>query len=122
VDGNPPRIGDRPYERGLGTQAYSTITYDVAGCARFAAEVGVGAEKGGAGTVGFEVWVDGRRMFDSGVRRGADAAKRVDIPLSGATALKLIANDGGDGVNCDHADWADARLYTRLGAGSGGEH
>jgi alpha-galactosidase len=30
--------------------------------------------------------------------------------VSGATFLRLVVNDGGDGVNNDHGDWADARL------------
>jgi hypothetical protein len=113
VDGNPLRIGGKTYERGLGTHAFSTIIYDVSGYARFTADVGVDAEKGGAGTVGFEVWVDGKKVFDSGVMRGTDPAKHVEISLTGATTLKLFVNDGGDGINCDHADWADARLYAR---------
>uniref|UniRef100_UPI000475EF2C malectin domain-containing carbohydrate-binding protein n=1 Tax=Deinococcus apachensis TaxID=309886 RepID=UPI000475EF2C len=29
---------------------------------------------------------------------------------SGVNELKLVVNDGGDGVNYDHADWADAKL------------
>lgn len=113
VDRNPLRLADQTYQRGLGTHANATLVYDVCGYARFTAEVGVDAEKDGAGTVSFEVWVDGHKVFDSGVRRGTDPAKHVDVRLDGAMTLKLVATDGGDGINCDHADWADARLYAR---------
>jgi alpha-galactosidase len=35
---------------------------------------------------------------------------QVDASISGRTTLHLVAGDGGDGNNYDHADWADARL------------
>ena len=32
------------------------------------------------------------------------------VDLTGAQQLRLITTDGGDGIACDHAEWADARL------------
>jgi alpha-galactosidase len=34
----------------------------------------------------------------------------VSVPLDGVDELTLVVTDAGDGINCDHADWADARL------------
>ena len=51
-----------------------------------------------------------RKVFDSGVMRGRQPAKKVSVPLDGAEELLLIVTDAGDGITCDHADWADARL------------
>jgi hypothetical protein len=42
--------------------------------------------------------------------RGKQPAKKVSIPLDGVEEL-LLVTDADDGINCDHADWADARLF-----------
>ena len=39
-----------------------------------------------------------------------DEAKSVSVSLTGATQLRLVVGDAGDGVFFDHADWADARV------------
>ena len=110
-DNNPLRIGGRQCDRGLGTHANSEIRYQLDnGYARLEAEVGVDDEKNGAGTVVFQVYADGRKLFDSGTMRGKQAAKKISIPLDGAEELTLIVTDAGDGITCDHADWGNARL------------
>ncbi len=111
VDQNPLRVGGKTYERGLGSHANAEIVYSLKGGYKtFEAEVGVDDEKGGAGTVVFQVYVDEEKLFDSGVMKGKQPAKRVSVPLDGADELRLVVTDAGDGINCDHADWADARL------------
>ena len=111
VEGNPIRIGGRRFERGLGTHANSVIVYKLDGSFRFfSAWVGVDDEKGGAGTVVFRVFVDGRKVFDSGVMRGGEPPKRVLVRIERARELRLVVTDAGDGITCDHADWADAKL------------
>ena len=36
-----------------------------------------------------------------------------DVPIpTGATAIELVADDSGDGIRCDHADWANAGFIT----------
>jgi hypothetical protein len=110
-DNNPLRIAGRQYDRGLGTHANSEIRYQLDnGYRRLEAEVGVDDEKGGAGTVVFQVFADGRKVFDSGTMHGKQPAQKISIPLDGAEELTLIVTDAGDGINCDHADWANARL------------
>lgn len=111
VEGNPIRIGGREFKRGLGTHARSTIIYKLDGSFRFfSAWVGVDDEKGGAGTVVFQVFVDGRKAFESGVMRGKQPPKRVLVNIEGGRELRLVVTDAGDGISCDHADWADAKL------------
>jgi hypothetical protein len=56
VPGQPLRIGDKTFERGLGTHAHSRIAYALPpGCRRFTAEVGVDAVVKEHGTVRFQV-------------------------------------------------------------------
>ncbi len=116
TDGNPITIGGKVFARGLGTHARSEIEFPLGGAfKRFQASVGADDEKPGA-TVGFEVLVDGQKLFDSGVMKKGGAAKDVDVDVSGAASLLLVVNDGGDGITEDHADWAGARLIVDASA------
>ena len=81
---NPLRVGGRAYARGLGTHARSEIVYRLDNrYQRFEAEVGVDDEKKGLGSVVFQVVADGRKLFDSGVVRGKQPARKISLPLDG---------------------------------------
>jgi hypothetical protein len=111
VEGNPLRIGDETFSHGIGTHAVSEIVYDIRdrGFKQFVALVGVDKEiSAPEGTVAFQVVVDGKRKFDSGVIGAKDSAMGVAVDVAGARELRLIVTDGGDNINYDHADWADA--------------
>jgi hypothetical protein len=112
--GNRMTIGGKVYQRGLGMHANAESEYLLGGgYRRFEAQVGVDDEKGGLGSCVFQVWVDGEKRFDSGPLRGRQPAKPVVVDLSGKETLRLVVTDAGDGINCDHADWADARLLAQ---------
>ena len=105
----PLQIGDKVYEKGLGHHANGVIRFDLAGkYIAFAAEVGVHCRD--AGSVVFQVLVDGEKRFDSGRLTSKDPAKVVCVSLVGARELQLVTLDAGDGIGCDVANWADARL------------
>ncbi len=106
------RIKDKEYQHGLGHHAPGEITIDLAGQFQsFHTDVGIQWQGGSdAASVVFCVLVDGKKVFDSGVMREGDAPRSVDVPVRGAEELTLIAEDAGDGITCDCANWADARL------------
>ncbi len=105
------RIGDREYRQGLGHHAPGEIVVPLNGkYTLFQAEVGVQSQGGGRGSVVFQVWVDGEKRFDSGQMTDSDTAKPVEVALANAREMKLVATDGGDGLACDMANWAEARL------------
>ncbi len=107
----PLQIKDRHYSRGLGNHAPGEIVIDLAGqYSRFLADCGVQWQNGNVGSVEFKVYVDGKLKFSSGVMREQDPPKHVDLSVAGAYELRLVATDAGDGIICDCADWADARL------------
>ena len=113
--GLPLQIGEKTYAKGLGHHANGSIEVLLEGeYASFDAEVGL-QPCGGGGSVIFRVFVDGERRFDSGILRATNAPKPVHVDLAGAQELRLEANDAGDGITCDMANWANARL-TRAGA------
>jgi len=88
------------------------VLFDLKGNAvRFDAMVGIdGAVAAGRGSVIFGVWVDGRKVADSGVMRGGDAPKRVSADLRGAKQLTLAVIDGNDGTGQDSANWGGALI------------
>lgn len=105
------RIGDKEYAHGLGHHANGEIVVDLGGqFLTFAAEVGVEWQGQDVGSVRFRVFVDDKPAFDSGVMHESDRAKPVSISVKGGRILRLVAEDGGDGIICDAADWAEAQL------------
>jgi hypothetical protein len=105
------RIGERTFERGLGHHANGEIVVDLKGqFTEFQALVGVQWQGGSKGSVIFRVIVDGDVAFESPPMSDSDPAKEVRVPLQQARELRLIATDAGDGIGCDMANWAEARL------------
>jgi hypothetical protein len=76
----------------------------------FNATIGVDDEVGALGSVVFQVYVDNVLRFTSATLTGASASSPVSVSLTGASQLRLVVNDAGDGPSFDHADWADARV------------
>ncbi|MGW7634606.1 NPCBM/NEW2 domain-containing protein [Streptomyces decoyicus] len=108
-DGRPIGIGGTDFAKGLGVHAPSEVSFYTGGrCSAFRAQVGIDDESGDRGSVGFEVWADGKKVAASSTVTGADAAKAVSASVAGAQTVRLVVTDGGDGIDYDHADWADA--------------
>jgi alpha-galactosidase len=111
VDGNPLVIGGHKYDHGLGTHATSTMRIGLDGKAElFTADVGVDGSESADGTVTFTVIGDGKKLFESGIMRGGDSPKSISVDLRGVKTLVLYVGDAGDGIDHDHADWADAEI------------
>ncbi|MDF6040762.1 NPCBM/NEW2 domain-containing protein [Streptomyces sp. JH14] len=110
-DGHPLTIGGAVFTKGLGVHADSAVEFYAGGaCSAVTAQVGVDDEKGAKGTVAFEIWADGTKAASSGVLTNAMAAQPITADVSGAQVVRLVVTDGGDGVDSDHADWADLRI------------
>lgn len=111
VDGNPISIAGNTYATGFGTHAESSLAIDLGKKAsQFRAFVGVDDEvEGERGSVVFKLVGDGKALWKSAVlKKGAQAA--VDVSLKGVSRLLLIVESAGDGIDYDHADWADAKI------------
>ena len=115
VEGHPLTIGGQKFERGFGTHAVSTLRVNLAsGAQKFSASVGVDDEvnSNAASSVEFIVRGDGKALWRSGVMRASNAAKDCEVDLTGVKALVLEVSDAGDGIEYDHADWANAKFET----------
>ncbi|MEF2279021.1 NPCBM/NEW2 domain-containing protein [Deinococcus sp. YIM 134068] len=114
-DGKPLTLNGRTYTQGYGVHAGSELKFSLKGtngasCNNFTAEVGVDDEVGSRGSVVFQVYGDGIKLYDSGVMTGTSATKRVNVGVVGRQELRLVVTDGGNGISYDHADWADPKV------------
>ncbi len=111
VEGHPLTIGGKAFNHGLGTHANSTFRIALNGNAeRFIASVGIDDEVGQRGSVVFKITGDRKTLWESGTMRGGGPAKEISVDLHGVKVLILSVTDAGDGINYDHADWADAQI------------
>ena len=99
------------YEKGLGTHAASEITYDIGGkFRRFTTDVGIDTEAGSQGSVIFEVWGDGKKLWNSDLVKRFEYPRHADVDITKVKELTLIVTDGGNGITDDHADWLNPML------------
>jgi hypothetical protein len=73
-------------------------------------DVGVDDKQTSGGSVVFQVFADGIKIYDSGVMGPTTATKSVNLSVANVQQLKLVVTDGGNGISFDHADWAGARV------------
>ena len=110
-DGHTITINGVTYAKGVGAHASGEIDVYVGGqCSSFSSDVGIDDEAGDNGSVVFQVFADGTKVADSGVRRGPDPAAHLTANLNGASFLRLVLTDAGDGNSYDHSDWANAQV------------
>ena len=111
-------IAGKKFEHGVGTHAASRIWIDLhGGATRFIASVGVDdGTKESRGSVEFKVIGDDKKLWQSGVMKSGETAKFADVDVKDVRTLVLLVTDGGDGLDYDHADWADAHFLVRSDA------
>jgi hypothetical protein len=109
--GNPITIGSATYAKGLGVTPASSVTYQLNGqCTTFSATVGLDEEVGADGSVAFQLFTDGKKVFDSGQLTGADGSVSVSKAVSGKQTIQLRVVHIGAAATTDLADWANAKL------------
>jgi hypothetical protein len=110
-DGITITLNGVTYAKGLGTHALSDVRVNLpANCTRFKASIGVDDEVASNGSVVFQVFAGATQIYASPTLTGASATVPVDVSIAGASELRLVIANGGDNINYDHADWADARI------------
>lgn len=113
-NGRPLKLAGKAYERGLYCHAFSKIIVRLPGPgATFSAVVGVDSNEqtsGGRGSVEFSVGVRDATVFRSGTLSEGMPVKSVAVELGGATEFVLQVEATPDGITCDQADWAEAKV------------
>jgi hypothetical protein len=110
-DGTPLQIDGTTYRKGLGVAGNSEVTYQLDGkYKQFFSVIGIDDSTGKKGSATFEIWADGKSVFQSGKVTHATESRKVSLNVRGVQTLKLVTTNAGDGNNSDHADWVNARL------------
>ena len=106
----PLSIGGVKFEHGVGTHANSECPVVLDGKAKsFTAKVGVDDNaKNAEASVEFVILANEREVWRSGPCKWKEPPRDVRVKLAGVTNLLLTVEDAGNGVNFDHADWAEA--------------
>ena len=108
------QIVDKLYAKGLFCHATSKVVVRLPKPAKsFTAVVGVDRNDqtvSNTATVVFAVRVGDRSAFQSPVMRVTTPGLPVQVDLGGAREFTLEVADGGDGISCDQADWAEAQV------------
>ena len=109
-DGGTLTLNGVPYLRGFGGHAPSALEFRPNGsCQTFTAEVGVDDEVGTLGSVLFQVWGDGQKLYEGGVMTGETPTENVNVSIAGIRSLRLQIVSV-DSTADDHADWANPRI------------
>jgi NPCBM/NEW2 domain len=119
-DGERLSLSGIKYTKGLGAHSDSTAEFPLDGdCLRFKVSMGLDDSvrpggkfnAGGQSSVVFQVYLDNKLAFDSGVMTEKSLTRELNLKLPlGAKRLRLVVTDAGDGILYDHADWANARV------------
>jgi hypothetical protein len=111
VEGNDIKLKDKTFTHAFGTHANSVLVIDLKGAAKtFTATVGVDDDVKDQGSVRFHVIGDGKELAKTGVMKAGEDPKNLTVDVTGIKQLELKVDDADDGIDYDHADWADAKL------------
>jgi aryl-phospho-beta-D-glucosidase BglC (GH1 family) len=114
-DGRTLTLNGKTYSKGVGVHSDSDIVVNLNGqYNRFTAEVGIDDEVGNNGTVDFEVWLDGVKVFNTGILYGDSATRSIEVDLSGKQSMLLKVTTADGNFGSDHGDWADAKLFSTM--------
>ncbi len=115
VNGNRIWMGDLPFSTGLGTHANSKIQYSLpqGKFKRLGGYIGKDdAVQLRYNKVRFSIYDQAqKKLFDSGLIGRHTLPYYFSIDITDVNTLLFLVNDGGDGINSDHANWADLILY-----------
>ncbi len=110
IDKNRLSVGGFLYSKGIGTHANSTIKYILDGNYGFLeGSCGLDDEQNKGNKIECLIYADEKMIYDSGIFWGYLNPHYFKVPVKGVKEIKLVVKDGGDGINCDHADWLEVK-------------
>ena len=116
IENKPLTLAGKVYDTGVGTHATSIMFIDLKSQAqKFNAVVGLDDEvkKATEASIIFQIIGDDKELFKSPIINAGDKPIKIDISLKDIKILILVVRPGKNGINFDHADWADAKItYT----------
>ena len=111
IVGGPLKIDREAFTNGIGAYARSLQEIPLNGqFRRFTSKVGVDAVTEGRGSVTFEVYGDGKKLWASPLMSGLDGPRGLDLDVTGVNRLRLVVTDANDGNKFDAANWVEPEL------------
>jgi NPCBM/NEW2 domain len=111
VTGSVLSLRSRSFEKGIGTHAMTSMSFDLKGnFERFSAVVGIDDSAAPHGSVILRVLADGKELFKSPILQAHAPPLPITVDVTGTHSLTLETLDAGDLDISDHAVWADAML------------
>ncbi len=111
VSGAELAIGSETFPQGFGTHAPAEVVFPIGGKYRwFTCYAGISSEMTERGSVAVEVWLDGKKGFETPILRVGESARYISLPVAGVKELKIIGTDAGDGIAADHLNLGYVRL------------
>lgn len=113
--GRALRLGDKTFDRGIGVNSPSVLRIKLTKpISSFTAVIGIDRNADHSdGSVRFYVRTADKTLFSTDVIKADGKSYPCEVDLAGTTEFTLEVDDGGDSVNCDQADWCDAKItYT----------
>jgi len=113
-DNTPIRLRGIQYLKGIGAHSHSEIIYRIdPRYPVFTAFAGLDdAANRTPGSVIFAVYADDKLLYRSPIMRWNSAPESIRVDLTGASELKLVMENAGDGDVWDHGSWAQPRMST----------
>ena len=104
-------IGGKAYEKGLGVNAFSEISYHLEQkFVQFHAYIGVNDEACEEAGLIFEVYGDHEIKHQSHVMRKGEGARFICIDIENVNTLTLVVKSPTENGICNYGNWADAKL------------
>ena len=118
--GQPIVLGGASYSQGLGVLANSSVSLTLGGqYSRYESTIGVDGTSITGSSVIFEVYGDGKLLYQSPTMNYASGAVAVDVNVAGVSKLTLeVLPAPGSTASSDNAVWADARLVSTANFGA----
>jgi len=110
VVGQPIRIQNRVFSKGIGTHAKSQIVYFLGGqFGKFKTHPGLD-QSVEEGSVTFQVIADGKTLYESDAVTPYSKTEPLDLDITACQVLELRVGSNADGIAGDWACWGNARV------------
>ncbi len=104
-------INNKQFERGIGTHALSTWLLALDGKSTvFSASVGVDDAASEEASIKFYLFGDQKLLWESELLKWGQDAEVCEVGIKGVKKLGLLVTGADDGINFDHANWAEAKI------------
>jgi hypothetical protein len=111
-DGSKITINGRAFDKGVGVTANSKLIYNLNGKQKyFASFIGMDDATESRGQIKFQVWGDGKLLYQSDTVNNTSNARKVKVDVQGVKQMWLVVTSptGALPINT-HADWAQSYL------------